>query len=186
MTINEIVKTAAAYLGDDEVYEYLDESKGDKTADKTVLDAVNNYTRCANVVISELAASFIPMIKQEKINKNKIGFSELSEKILKIISVTDDCERDVAYETTLSEIKCNKNSFTITYSFLPSNYGLTDLCEFSDNKVTAANLGLGVAAEVCLTRRAFDESLIWRKRYSDAITEITVPKSVTAKKRRWI
>lgn len=186
MTIKEIVKAAAGYLGDADVYDYLKDNDMFEKADKSLLIAIDDYTRCANVIINELATSFVPMIKKEMFTSREVKFSDFSERVLKIKNITDEKGNELSYKCDCGKIASDVQPFVVEYSFLPPNYGFCDEVVFSRAEVTAAFLGLGVAAEICLLKRAFDESVFWRKRYSSFASGFMSPKNVSTKKRRWI
>ncbi len=189
MTIKDIIKISATYLGDEEVIAYLNEVTDTNdisdASDNSTLSLIDTYTRCANVVISELATSFVPMIKEEQIEKEKITYTELGERLIKIFGVYNDKGEEVKYTSNTTQIVLKEFPAKIVYAFVPSNCGLFDNIDFSEQKITAEVLALGVVAEVYLTRHAFSESLTFRKRYSDAVTSLIPPKNSTTKERRW-
>ena len=60
MTVKDIVRLSAIYLNMENVVKYLDGGE-----DNDALNGVNTLTVCANIVLNELACTYIPMIKTE-------------------------------------------------------------------------------------------------------------------------
>ena len=71
------------------------------------------------------------------------------------------------------------------YEYAPSNYGINDAVGFN-GKITAALLGYGVAAEYCVTQGRFEEAVLWRKRYTEGVERVVLPKSREIKGRCWL
>ena len=65
MKIREIIKIAADFTAREKVFSSLSSSATE--TDKTVLSEIDLFTRLVNLVTGELAASYIPMKKEEKI-----------------------------------------------------------------------------------------------------------------------
>ena len=94
MKVIDIVKTVATFLARENVLAYLEKGEGE-TSDENYGDALNQIdymVRCSNLVINELAGSFVPMIKREKVvvNDGKIYYGTLNENATEIISVSNE------------------------------------------------------------------------------------------------
>ena len=63
MTIKQIIKTTAVYLGRDDIIAYLDGELFDTPEDvlKELEHEVNSLTKCANLVINQLATEYVPL-----------------------------------------------------------------------------------------------------------------------------
>lgn len=185
MTIKDIIKIAATMLGREQVLGYLENGEDCNNCD--TLAMVDNLTRCANLVISELAFTYIPMKKIERItvSDGKVYFAGLTEKILDLISVNNADGEKIDYEIHSTHIAVKEREVDVEYAYLPSNYGLTDTIGYLEKEVTPRTLALGVISEFLLIERAFNESVMWRERYTDAITSIVMPKSKNMKGRVW-
>ncbi|MBQ0099039.1 MAG: hypothetical protein KBS91_00630 [Firmicutes bacterium] len=185
MKLKEIVKITAMYLGRNDVISYLDSTNG--TANANVLELINNLTRCANLVINELALSYIPMYKEENVNvlNNKINYSSLDENVTEIVAVYDEYGNDVHYVVYPEYIECNVSSVKVRYKYLPSNYGLNDDIGYSESQISSRIIAYGTASEYCLLSREYQESLMWRNRFNDGVSCVLMPKNGIIKNRRF-
>ena len=189
MKVIDIVKTVATFLARENVLAYLEKGEGE-TSDENYGDALNQIdymVRCSNLVINELAGSFVPMIKREKVvvNDGKIYYGTLNENATEIISVSNESERQVNYKMETEYMSVAESPVIVEYKYIPYNYDLNDEVGF-DEKVSARTLAYGVCAEICLIERNFSESLNWRNRYAESVKLIACPKNVVIKKRRWL
>ena len=184
MTIKDVIKISATPLGEKRVLDYLD---GRSEGDGETLTKVDNLTRCANLVISELAFTYVKMYKTERVSAvgGKVEFSALSEKILEVVKVEDAQANSLYYQIKPTYIKLNAQTVDITYAYTPSNYGLTDQTGYTGKEITARTLALGVNAEYLLIEREFDQSVMWRDRYVKAVYDGIKPKNGKIKQRKW-
>ena len=68
MSIKEILKNAALLLGRDNVIDYCN----GVTVNDDTLRTVNNMTGLINLVLSELACTYIPMVKRETVRTSNV------------------------------------------------------------------------------------------------------------------
>lgn len=185
MTIKDIIKTAAVFLNLTDVSDYL--ATDSVNTPSTTLEKVDLLTRLSNLVISELAASYSPMTYAETVQTSdgKIFFSELTYNITRVLSVKNEFGYDAEFKLLPEYIKVFGGSYTVEYEYAPSNYGLNATVGFN-NKITAALLGYGVAAEYCVTQGRFEEAILWRQRYSFGVERVALPKGATLKGRCWL
>ena len=183
MKIKDVIKNCALLLGKQNVLTYLD---GGQT-DGVTIATVNNMTSLVNLVINELACTYIPMVKSETVlaTDGKIYYTELTERALKVLSVTDIHGDEIDAKITPEYVKIKGSSATIEYEFLPPNYGLEDQFNFSNTQVTERVLSYGLSAELCISEGRFDEAVTWHERYVQEISIICCPKNTLLKQRRW-
>ena len=183
MTVKEIVRLVATLLGKENVEKFLDGESGNFGDAERETDVI---CRCINMVINELACCYLPMVKKEKVTSldGKIFFPTLSEQAVEIISVKNPYNEEIAYKIYPERLEVGESECVLEYRYLPANYDLEDTIGYED-KVPQRLIAYGTAAEVCLTERAFDESVMWRKRFTDTLTELVKPKNVILQKRRW-
>lgn len=186
MTLKDVLKTASVFLNLTDVNEYLGDNPPSTPAAST-LAAVNSLTMLTNLVISELAASYVPMVCAETVEsqEGKITFADLTHNVLRILSVKNRFGHDAEFKLYPEYLKVFGGAYTVEYEYAPENYGLTDAVGFND-KITAALLGYGVAAEYCITQGRFEEGILWRKRYTFGVERVVLPKSATLKGRCWL
>ena len=186
MTIKDIIKSAATFLNLTDVTEYLNSNSQALPATATA-SAVDALTRLSNLVISELAASYIPMTCAETVTTTdgKIIFASLTHNVTRILSVKNQFGHDAEFKLFPEYLKVFGGEYTVEYEYAPENYGLNDSAGFKKD-VTAALLGYGVAAEYCVTQGRFEEAILWRKRYTAGVERIALPKSAKMKGRCWL
>lgn len=186
MTVKEVIKVCATFLGRDNVIEYLDNPSA--ICDTVVYNTVNTLTRLTNTVVSELACNFLPMIQRETIavNNGKLSYTQLSETPLEILGVYDELGKEISFEITEKYVEVAYPLVKVEYKYLPSAYGLEDKIGFADGKISVTALAYGVTAEFCLTEKAFEQSLLWHERYVDAVSKLNKPKNTLIRQRRFI
>lgn len=186
MKLKEIVKYAAVYLGLEKVVAYLENAEF--SSDQNALAAVDSLTRCANLVINELACAFIPLKKQEEITAGdgKIYYSSLSETPLEIKNLTDESGKTAKFSVFPEYIATDAGKFSVEYEYAPANYGLDDTVGYSEREISARAIAYGVAAEYSMTVKSFDESVLFREKYENALSRILYQKNSVIKGRSFL
>ena len=186
MKLKDIVKHAAVYLGLEKVIGYVE--SGSYSDDGDALTGVDVLTRCANLVLNELACAYVPMIKTENLtlNGDRAYYSSLSDAPRRILCVKDVLNNDVKYETFAEYMKTEPNAATVKYEYFPPNYDLSDTVGYDESQLPARVISYGVAAEYSLTVKAFDESLMWRDRFENALKQTNRQKNTVIKGRQFI
>lgn len=184
MTIKNIIKLTAILLGRENVVDYLQTGDGDTQT----LYQVDVMTRCANVVLNELACTYAPMVICEIVNtKNgRIYYSEFKEVLRKIRRVTGLNGKDASFEKHTEYLSVKEPCVTVEYEYVPCNYGTDDIVGYSETSVPTRIIAYGTCAEYCLTERAFDDAVIFHKKYTDGIAEICSPKNIKIKERSFV
>ena len=184
MKIKDVIKNSALLIGKQNVLTYLEND----VTDGATLATVNNMTALINLVINELACTYVPMVKSEMqvAESSKIYYTALSERPLRILSVTDKRGNDILKQSTPEYVVVNGNGAVIEYEFLPPNFGLEDEFNFSNAQITERILSYGLSAEVCISEGRFDEAVTWHERYVQEISMILTPKNAFLKQRRWV
>ena len=187
MTVKDILKTAAALLNLTDCTEYFTATSQNYQASLETQERVDLLTRLANLVITELASTFVPMTCAEEVETadGKIVFANLAHNITRVLSVKNEFGHDAEFKMYPEYLKVFGGRYTVEYEYLPDNYSLTDTVGFK-GKITAALLGYGVAAEYCITQGRFEEAVLWRKRYSYGVERIALPKNAAVKGRCWL
>ena len=186
MTVKEILKTTSAMLGREDVNAYL---SGDTEAvGENTLPTVGVMVNLLNLVIGELAGTFIPMVKTETAatNDGKVYYADLIERALEIKAVYDLSGDEISYKQSAEFIKVNADKVLVEYEYAPPNYGLEDEIGYTEKDVTAGALAFGLAAEYSISLGSFDEAVMWHKRYVDSIAEQRKLRNVTLKTRSFV
>ena len=184
MILKDIVLNSACLLNREHVVKFINGECSDNLDAKEQTDI---FVFCANLVVNELASSFFAMKKTEKVsvNNGQIEYSVFSERPLEILSVENERGEQIPFKERGKCLELKGTKVFVTYKYLPPNYNLNDKVGFYDNRISARILAYGVVAEVCLIERAFNESVSYRKRYSEEISKLILPKSKCVKARRW-
>ncbi len=190
MKIKDLLKTAALYLKESKVLTALDGGDdGIAVADTDTLEKIDVMTRLANLVISELAASYILMKKCEKISfaDGKLYYTSLSETPVKILSVCSPNGEELPFKVKhlYTEI-AGTGEAVVEYACYPSNRGLEDETGYTEADVSSRVLSLGLVSEICLVEGRFDEAIMWHKRYEAGIESICTPKNKRIRERSFI
>ena len=185
MTVSDIIKKAAVMLKLKNVSEYL---AGGVTADEETLSTVGKMTNLVNLVLNELAVSYLPMKATERktVSGGKVEFSSLSRTPYKILDVFDTYGEKVFYTLCPTYIKTKENAVDILYSYLPTSYGLSDTVGYGENETSPRLIAYALCAEYMLTVSAFDEAIMWRKRFTSELEELVLPKTKKMKGRSFI
>ena len=186
MTVKDILKTSASMIGRDDVVEYINGSV--QNIGEQTMPTINLMVNLINLVISELSATFIPMINSETVNveNGKIYYSKLKENAIKIINVYDTDGRELSAKYTAEYIDVAGGKVIVEYEYAPSNYGLTDTIGYSAKDVSLSTLAYGLIAEYSISQGCFDEAVMWHKRCVEAVTAMRKMKNVTIKGRCFV
>lgn len=186
MNIKDVIKLSATYLGRENVVKYLEQNLSQ--TDENVLATIDTLTRCANLVINELACSYLPMIRRERVNAvgGKVYYTELPERVLEIKGAYDLDGNEIGFKVNAEYVETLYGEYIVEYAYMPPNYGLTDEIGYSEAKISARVIAYGATAEFCLTEHAFDESVLWHNRFTGALSLILSPKNKRVKERRFI
>ncbi|MBQ3116193.1 MAG: hypothetical protein IJC07_04115 [Clostridia bacterium] len=185
MTVKEIIKTTAILLGREDVTDYLD-NKVAECGEETSR-TIGVLIELVNLVVGELASTYIPAVKTEEVKFvcNKAYYGDFTERVIKVLSVTDRQGKDVDVVQDVEFLSAPLSIAFIEYEYLPKNFGLDDEICYTEKDVAPHVLAHGVLAEYAITQGSFDEAVMWHKRYVDGVEAICLPKNVTAKRRRW-
>ncbi len=186
MTIKDVLIMSASMLGREDVVDYLNGKLQDVGEDTE--PTVNLLVNLLNLVISELSATFIPMIKTEKvaISSGKIFYSNLKENAIRIIKVYDNNGNEMSIKQTAEYIAVSGTSATVEYEYSPANYGLSDVIGYTPKEVGVSTLAYGLNAEYSISRGNFEEAVMWHRRYVDSVSELRKVKNVTIKERSFV
>ncbi len=183
MKIKDIVRASATLLSLEKIIEYLDSEN--KQEDLQIQKQINILVDLANLVINELATTYVYMFTSEKVipKEGKIYFSNLNKKIIKVDGVFDERGNKLSYKIHPEYIITTSNASTVRYAHLPETKNLEEESGYQDKDLSVRLLAYGLCAEYCLVERRFDEAVMWHKRFMDAVSVVCLPKTATLKKR---
>ena len=184
MKTREVVRSSALMLGRTDVVKYLD---GESTIVTDTLETVNLLTNLCSLVVDELSATYIPLIRKETVGfaNGKYSLIQFRDKIVKIIAVYGADGKKVDFSVDEYYVFANVSECVVEYHYSPKNYDLEDEIGYSNKEVSVTALAYGVTAEYCITQGQFEQAVMHHKRYVDAIAEICLPKNRKIKARSW-
>ena len=185
MKIKDIITATAALLNQHDIIEYLEETVSNPSAE--TLSKIDSEMRLLNLVLSELAAGYVPMIYKEEMTaeNGKIEFSDLKYSATRILRVETASGEQACYVQHPSYIEIADGVYTVEYEHAPANFALEETVNM-DGRILPSLIAYGVAAEYCITQGRFEEAVMWRQRYSEGVERVVLPDCPTVKGRCWL
>lgn len=186
MQIKEIIKIAAIMLDRKEIVDYLDGKT--QNASQEVLDKVNTMIELTNLVINELACSFVPMVKIKSLNSNgrKIYYSTLGDKLIKIRAVYSNDDSPISFKVKPEYVEVNEEKVKVEYEYVPPKYLLEEKIGYEEKDISSRVLAYGLLAELGIVEGRFEEATASHDRYVEGVRAVRLPKNNTIKKRGWV
>lgn len=188
MKVKDIIKDVAVMVGKNEIIEYFNYNVMETDY---ILEAVNTMTYLVNLVINELACTYIPLEKEEtiKLSNGQIEYSKFSEKVVKIIEVRDFSKKALDFEDNLEYLslgsKIGDGEVIVKYNYMPANYGIEDTIGYQEKDISSREIAYGVASEYCINQGLFDLAVIFHERYVQSISKHFFPKNNKIRNRSW-
>ncbi len=184
MTIKDIIIASATAIGREDIVEYLNE----KNDSEELAKVVDKMTRLANLVINELACSFIPMVTSERLKaeNGRVYYTSLKNNPLQILAVINDNGGNSLGEIFSHFITVKDEYVTVEYSCFPPEYELNDEIDYRENQISKRALSYGLSAEFAISEGCFKDAVLWHDRYADAVYSSCKLKNAQIKKRAWV
>lgn len=183
MTVKQILQQTATLSGREDVVEYLTSNIG---ATEDTLASVNVMVRLLNMVVSELSASFIPLITLEEIDESqKISYVDLSKRALEILNVYDKDGNELTFKVNYDCVQVQGVAKSIRYKYSPDSYGINDNVDYTEKEIPSAVLSYGLAAEFALSEGDFERACSMHDRYVEGVHALFKPKNYKTKERLW-
>ena len=185
MSIKEMLKLTATIIGREDVKSYVED--GAILLEDTV-SLTEKLVALSNLVVQELSATFIPMIKKEKVTaKNfKVRYDGLAGSIVQIKNVYDINGNKISFAQTPEYISVNNSQVIIEYECIPPNYALSDEIGYEESDVPQVLLSYGLASEYYVSTGRFEQAVMWHERYVDGINSLRKTKNVNLKSRSFV
>ena len=169
MVFNEIIKNTALMVNREDVVNYIN-YETDLTGEDTY-PTLNLMTNLLNLVIRELAGTFIPMVKVESVQaqNNRVYYSSLLNTCLKVKKVYDEFGNEINFSITPEYLKVDNQNIKVEYEYIPPNYYLTDEIGYTEKDISQTALCYGLASEFCICKGNFEEAVMWHDRYVNSI-----------------
>lgn len=185
MKIKDMINLTASIVGRNDVKEYL---KGSGAVLEETSQLVETLVALSGLVIKELAATYIPMYKKEKISSKNgvVKYSALTQTAMEIVNVYDVNGNKIHYELTPEFIKVQVSEVIVEYEMVPPNYDLNDEIEYSEKEVPLVILSYGLAAEYYVSTGRFEQAVMWHERYVEGVNSLRKTKNLIVKTRSFI
>lgn len=184
MKVKDIIKASAMMLSKDNVVGYL--TNENTNNDANTLREVNVFTTLLNCLLNELAGTYIPMKKTEKIDgKLEVEFKDLSENVVKIVEVLGENEERVIYEQKTQKLIAYAPCYYVTYEYVPSYYSLSDTIGYTHKDVSKTALSYGLCSEYLISEARYKEAMVFHEKYVEAIKNIQKTKNKKTVARKW-
>ena len=189
MTTKQILEYACLFLGKEELLNsayFINE--GEQLTEENTKD-LNLLKRCLDLVISEIASDYMPIIKSKEIEFENFAcqISSIDNSIQEIISIKSKTGKNLFYKIVDNKIICKTNLADVEYKVYPSKSELNGDCENFGGRIPDRVIAYGVCMEYCLVSLLFDDAQIWENRYKSSLLINSRKKSeMKLKKRRFI
>ncbi|MDE7192240.1 MAG: hypothetical protein K2O35_07220, partial [Clostridia bacterium] len=147
--------------------------------------------KCANLVIKEIAAEYVPLIEEETVDVNdgKILFEGLIHKVAEVRKVQDvDSGLTSNFYNTPTHCKLLNDGVKrakIVYSYVPLDIDIQDDCPLPP-AVGAKTLALGICAEYSMISGMYEQSVMYSDRFKqDMRTAVRKKGEIRVRPRRW-
>ena len=185
MKAKQIIRKAAAYLGRDDVIKYIDTPKAEQVMPQTE-ETVSALVLLLNMVISELCASFVPMMAEENVSAtDKLYYSALSKKVLEITAVYDNSDNSIEFTTRPDHAEIAGTCKRVEYKYHPNEYFLDSEIDYQERDVSSSVLAYGLAAECSLADGDFERACTFHDRYVKSICATKKMRNFMMMQRRW-
>lgn len=201
MKLRDIVKLSATMLSLDDILnankiydatfdvsnEYNAVTEGNvKTEEEKTLELL---VRCFNLVYSELASDYIPLVICENIVvlKGSFNLTLLDNKFYKIVKLVDKFGVDVKCEIFDDVLYAKDGEYKIIYCYKPQFATLnSELVDFN-GKITDRVFALGLCKEYCYICGQYNESQDYKTKFEDSLKACDkIKKNIVMPKRRWL
>ncbi len=185
MLVKEIIINASTLIGREDVVQYLKDEQIEP--EQKTIDTVDVMVRLLNIVVSELASSFVPMIVNEDyVAKNgKVIYSELNYRPKEILKAYDDAGNDKLLGVEHTFARVGETNVQVEYACFPPELTVDGEINYTEKDVTKNTLAYGLLAEYAITQGCFKDAVMWHDRYADNINELVKPKNAMLKRREW-
>ncbi|MCQ2387234.1 MAG: hypothetical protein MJ066_02160 [Clostridia bacterium] len=153
----------------------------------SIRNNVIDILKMTSFVISEIASSYIPMVKEDVISvpNTEVSFAHLSEKIVKIIDVQKGGE-SIKYKAEVDRIKASRKIDKIIYQFMPGDYKINQKVNGFTSTLFDSDIAMGVLAEYYLKIGKFDEASLFRNRFLYVLERAKKLNSTRIGDRAWL
>ena len=218
MRLKDIVKMTAVIVNDADVIRYVDEEcvmqeywlEEQEYEDQWIIEewwndgyyddgteisaetykALNLIVVLTNLVLNELACTYLPMVIEEQISfsNGKAFYKDFKKKAVKILDVNDQFGNSLNFIDKAEYLyvpETINQTLTVKYQYAPDNYSLMDKIGYTEKDISLRAIAYGVASEYYISQGDFDFAVMYHKHYVDEISFMNPPKNAKIKERSW-
>lgn len=179
MKVEEVINAALAYLGENDY---------DAGKDKAQDDKIKLLERCVNIMLTEIAQEYLPLVDEFEVvaENNKFSYEQIPRRVSRIVSVKDKDGNKISFRQRSFSCNVDVNGrLKIAYRYLPSQVKIGEDCDV-DPAVSEKTLALGVCAEYSMISGMYEQSEGFAERFREDMRSCVRPsRSVTIKSRGW-
>lgn len=170
--MSDVIRLSAVLLQLESVLALLSEA-AENMSEEDILRAEAEkklLLRCANLVVSEVAAEYLPLKTVETLSSvdGRIEYSSFSKQPVEVCGVRKKGEK-CRYKMYPSKIITDAGEVEVCYSYLPRSIGIEEDLDFEEGRISPRILAYGTAAEYCIISGLHQEAGVWDKRYKDSL-----------------
>jgi hypothetical protein len=196
-TIRDIVYQAASFGLIEDALEVLEKDSTLRTvggvlvstrpeSSAEAIDTVVRLVRCANLVLGEIAADYLPLSRRDILDsvQGAIMYSSFSRNLIDVRAVL---QRGLRHKFRLrpDRVEVPSGRYEVEYYYLPPKYSLEDVIDYRSAVITARIIAYGVLAEYSIISGMQDDALLWDGRYRDALIGVSAGGSKRVRARKW-
>ena len=188
MTTKKVLELACLFLGKQDLTKtVLFDETGSDASDEDKND-VEILLKCLNLILSEIAIDYLPIVKRKTItlSDKKVDVKSIDSRIQEVLSLKDG-GINVPYKILGNDLYADANCCEIEYKVHPTEVALTDTCEDFAGRIAGRVLAYGVCMEYCFISLLYDDAQVWENKFKNALMADCRKKSeLRLKKRRFI
>ncbi|MBE5745764.1 MAG: hypothetical protein E7359_00540 [Clostridiales bacterium] len=197
MKLREVIKLSSIMLNIDEVlngdkiydesYDLIDE-KSINTSNSVEERNLNLLVKCFNLVYTELATDYFPLITMEtiKIENGSFNLNNLSNIFYKIVKI--ECNDNLVDKFDIYDniLYLKNGEYKIVYAYTPVKVSLNSELNTFNGKISDRVFAYGLNKEYCFISGLYSEAESYRTKFEECLKSASVLKhSIKLPKRRW-
>lgn len=186
LNIEDVLNSTKLY---DESFDVLDEDTT-LTSETNIDKTFNLLIRCFNLVYSEIATDYLPLINKQEIEvKNgQFELKNLNKNFYKLVKLEDKNFNSVNCEIYNDILYSLDGEYSLVYCYKPSFVTLNSEIDDFNGKITDRVLAYGLNKEYCYILGLYEDAESYKTKFEESLKSLNVIKKniVLKNKRRWI
>lgn len=183
MTVSSVLSLAALLCNKEDVSRDFGNDHIDYTDPE-----IKKFLTAYDLVISELSEDIEPILYRENLTSESGNyyFANFAKKIKEMVKV-ESSGKEIDYVLDYDHIETKASSITVTYEYVPEETTDASIeCPYDESVFSKRVLAKACAAEYLLTVGLFEEAVVLRKSFENAVTSYALKKKrKKMKKRTW-